>query len=88
MFGNFYYSVHDIIITFVYLKLSFVFDVMNISFILYIVVIALYMASSSHKRHRTRKGKAPTKDHVVPPPPVMGIEEVLVIQDTLVQNVK
>jgi len=35
------------------------------------------MTSSSQKRHKTRKGKAPVEDHIVPPPPTMGIEEVL-----------
>ena len=50
---------------------------MNISFFLYIVVIALYMTSLSQKRHRTCKGKAPAEDHVVPPPPTTRIEEVL-----------
>ena len=34
------------------------------------------MASSSHKRNRTRKGKSPTEDVDVPPPPTM-IPEVL-----------
>jgi len=42
---------------------------MNISFFLYKVIIALSMASSSQKRHKTRKGKAPTQG--------TGIEEVL-----------
>ena len=32
------------------------------------------MASSSQKRHRNRKGKAPAEDHVVPPPPTTGFK--------------
>jgi len=35
------------------------------------------MASTSQKRHRTRKGKEPAKGHSVNPPPPTGIEEVL-----------
>ncbi|ESW29767.1 hypothetical protein PHAVU_002G097600, partial [Phaseolus vulgaris] len=41
------------------------------------IIIALYMASSSHKRHITNKGKTRAEDLVVPPPPATGIEEVL-----------
>ena len=44
---------------------------------LYIIVIALYMASSFQKCHRTRVGKASAEDHVVPPTPTTRIEEVL-----------
>jgi len=35
------------------------------------------MTSSSQKHHRTRKGKAPIEDHVVPRTQGMGIEQVL-----------
>jgi len=46
------------------------------------------MASSSQKRHKTRKGKTPTEDHVVPSPQQRRLKKYLIIQDTLLKNGK
>jgi len=46
------------------------------------------MTSSSMKRQRTRKGKGPTHNDAVPPTQGVRFKTFLIIQDTLVQNVK
>jgi len=73
VFDNFYCSVYDIFITFIYLKLSFIFDVINISFFF----IQGYNCIIHGIIHITFKGRASTEDHVVPLTQGTGIEEVI-----------
>ena len=84
MFDNFYYSVCDIFITFVYLKLSFIFYVMNISFFLYKVIIALYM--HHHPINATKPVRVKFQQKIMSflLPKEWGLKKFLIIQDTLV----